>query len=85
MMLCPAGETFLYWFGPQPRLCITDAEMVKQVLSNKFGFYTKTRPPSGILAILGKGLVFTEGAEWARHRRIVSPAFTMDKLKVSFI
>lgn len=76
------GGTFLYWFGAQPRICITDAEQVKQVLSNKFGFYIKTKPPSGILAILGRGLVLTEGAEWVKHRRVVSPAFTMDKLKV---
>ncbi|ONK63137.1 uncharacterized protein A4U43_C07F11790 [Asparagus officinalis] len=76
------GETFLYWFGTQARVCITDAEMVKQVLSNKFGFYTKSRQHPGILALLGRGLVLTEGAEWARHRRVVSPAFTMDKLKM---
>ncbi|KAK1293012.1 hypothetical protein QJS10_CPB17g00835 [Acorus calamus] len=76
------GETFLYWFGLQPRICITDLEMVKQVLSNKFGFFTKENPNPAIVALLGKGLVLTEGADWARHRRVLNPAFTMDKLKV---
>lgn len=79
-----AGGTFLYWLGSKPRLCITDAEHAKQVLSNKFGFYVKGKVRGPFLDLLGKGLVLTNGSEWARHRRIVSPAFTMDKLKVSF-
>ncbi|KAK1317371.1 hypothetical protein QJS10_CPA05g00061 [Acorus calamus] len=76
------GETFFYWFGLQPRICITNPDMVKQVLSNKFGFYTKDKPRPAIAALLGKGLVLTNGTDWVRHRRVVSPAFTMDKLKV---
>lgn len=80
-----AGETFLYWFGPQPRICITDPELIKQVLTNKSGFYTKIDPPDNALALLGKGLVLIEGSDWVRHRRILSPAFAMDKLKVSFL
>ncbi|KAJ6853722.1 cytochrome P450 709B2-like [Iris pallida] len=75
------GETFFYRFGAQTRLVITDAEHVKQVLSNKFGFYPKTAPGHYVLALLGRGLVLTDGSEWARHRRVVNPAFTMDKLK----
>ncbi|XP_038986812.1 cytochrome P450 709B2-like isoform X1 [Phoenix dactylifera] len=75
------GETFLYWFGPHPTICITDPELAKQVLSNKFGFFPKVMPIPNILALLGKGLSVTQGAEWVRHRHVVSPAFTMDKLK----
>ncbi|KAK1293015.1 hypothetical protein QJS10_CPB17g00836 [Acorus calamus] len=76
------GDTFFYWFGLQPRICITNPDMVKQVLSNKFDFYTKDKPRPAIAALLGKGLVMTNGTDWVRHRRVVSPAFTMDKLKV---
>ncbi|KAJ6823874.1 putative uncharacterized acetyltransferase [Iris pallida] len=77
------GKTFFYRFGAETRLCITDAEHAKQVLSNKFGFYTKRNPSPYVLALLGRrGLGVTVGSEWARHRRVVSPAFTMDKLKV---
>jgi len=79
------GQTFLHWAGTTLRICITDAEHAKQILSNNFGFYTKTKPNESIMALLGKGgLVLMQGSEWARHRRVVSPAFTMDKLKVSF-
>ncbi|KAJ6808786.1 cytochrome P450 709B2-like [Iris pallida] len=76
------GETFFYRWGAQSRLCITDVEQVKQVLSNKFGFFTKIDTSADELAILGRGLFVTVGSDWARHRRVVSPAFTMEKLKV---
>ncbi|ONK63135.1 uncharacterized protein A4U43_C07F11770 [Asparagus officinalis] len=76
------GGTFVYWVGPIPNLCVTDAEHVKQVLSNKFGFFAKPKVTGALLSLLGKGLVLTDGSEWARHRRVVSPAFTMDKLKI---
>ena len=78
-----AGETFLCWFGTQPRICISDPELAKQILSNKFGFYVKpsTTPPVQIL-VGSKGLVLISGLDWAKHRRIINPAFSLDKLKV---
>lgn len=82
MLMHATGETFLYWFGPDPRICITDPELAKQVLSNKFCFFPEVTLPS-IQALMGRGLPLIQGAEWARHRHVVSPAFTVDKLKVS--
>lgn len=75
------GRVFMYCVGRKPWLFVGDPELVKQVLSNKFGFYRKIDVGPGITALLGKGLVLTEGEAWVRHRRVVSPAFTMDKLK----
>ncbi|KAH0448362.1 hypothetical protein IEQ34_022162 [Dendrobium chrysotoxum] len=75
------GGTFLYSVGRKPRLCISDPDLVKQVLSNKFGFYMKLDSGTEVAALLGNGLVLTEGEQWARHRRVVSPAFTMDRIK----
>ncbi|XP_058084247.1 cytochrome P450 709B1-like isoform X5 [Magnolia sinica] len=76
------GEMFLYWFGTQPRICINEPELAKEVLSNKFGFYLKSKARPPLAAILGKGLVFVNGLDWVRHRRIVNPAFNVDKIKV---
>ncbi|WOL07541.1 Cytochrome P450 [Canna indica] len=76
------GETFLFWAGTQPRICISDPEMVRQVLSSKSGIFPKIDPAPAILSLLGKGLVFVEGADWERHHRVLSPAFAMDKLKL---
>ncbi|KAG8063249.1 hypothetical protein GUJ93_ZPchr0003g17239 [Zizania palustris] len=76
------GGTFLFWNGPQPRICISDYEMVKKILLNKYGHFVKNDAHPTILAMIGKGLVLVEGAEWVRHHRVVSPAFAMDKLKM---
>ncbi|KAJ4815590.1 Cytochrome P450 [Rhynchospora pubera] len=76
------GRNFLFWFGSMPRICITDMELVKQILSNKSGWYPKSDPHPTLLTILGKGLVLIDGPDWARHRRVVNPAFTIEKLKM---
>ncbi|KAI4353444.1 hypothetical protein L6164_002393 [Bauhinia variegata] len=77
------GETFLYWFGTTPRVFISDPELAKQVLSNKSGFYRKPETVSSTKALIGEeGLILRDGSEWAKHRRILNPAFSMDKLKV---
>lgn len=77
-----AGETFLYWFGTKPRICILDAELAKEILSNKFGFYGKPKSRPSIVTMVGEGLVLVNGLEWVKRRRILSPAFSIDKLKV---
>ncbi|KAG9460000.1 hypothetical protein H6P81_004508 [Aristolochia fimbriata] len=76
------GKMFFYWFETEPRLCITDPELVKEVLSNKFSFFAKPKLRPSLLAIIGKGLARVEGVEWVRHRRILTPAFNIDNIKV---
>ncbi|CAM0913189.1 unnamed protein product [Alopecurus aequalis] len=76
------GKVFLSWTGYTPALCVGDYDMVKQILSNKTGLYRKPDPGPNIMALVGNGLVFANGDHWVRHRRVVHPAFTMDKLKV---
>ncbi|XVF33010.1 hypothetical protein REPUB_Repub17cG0131600 [Reevesia pubescens] len=76
------GETFLYWNGTDPHLCISDPEVAKQILSSKFGFFYKPRVSPSVQALTGKGLALVNGLDWVRHRRIVNPAFSSDKLKV---
>ncbi|KAI9181551.1 hypothetical protein LWI28_016065 [Acer negundo] len=75
------GETFLYWYGLQPRLFISDPELAKHILSNKSNIFVKpkARPTAEIFA--GKGLPLINGLDWFRHRKIANPAFSMDKLK----
>ncbi|KQK19190.1 cytochrome P450 709B2 [Brachypodium distachyon] len=75
------GKVFLSWTGFTPSLCVGDHDMAKQILSNRAGLFGKSDPGPNIMALLGKGLVFTDGEDWARHRRVVHPAFAMDKLK----
>ncbi|XP_059069195.1 cytochrome P450 CYP72A616-like [Cryptomeria japonica] len=75
------GQDFIYWFGPNARLIVPHPELIKEILSTKFGNYPK--PPSNPLGrqMLGKGLVGLKGEKWAQRRRIINPAFHMDLLK----
>uniref|UniRef100_A0A453AZI4 Cytochrome P450 n=1 Tax=Aegilops tauschii subsp. strangulata TaxID=200361 RepID=A0A453AZI4_AEGTS len=76
------GRTFLYWCGARPSLCVADVNTVKQVLSDRSGLYPKNIGNPHIARLLGKGLVLTDGDDWKRHRKVVHPAFNMDKLKM---
>ncbi|CAM0873380.1 unnamed protein product [Alopecurus aequalis] len=76
------GGSFLLWLGPKPRICIYDYELVKQILANKSGHFMKNDAHPTFRAIVGKGLIMVEGTDWVRHRRVVNPAFAMDKVKI---
>jgi len=77
-----AGKTFLYWTGARPNVCVTDVNVVRQVLFDRTGLYPKNLMNPHISRLLGKGLVLTDGDDWKRHRKVVHPAFNMDKLKM---
>ncbi|BAS84367.1 Os03g0371300 [Oryza sativa Japonica Group] len=76
------GEAFLFWYGAKPRICIFDYELARQILSSKSGHFLKNDAPPTLVALMGKGLVLLEGTDWVRHRRVINPAFNMDKLKM---
>ncbi|KAF8679174.1 hypothetical protein HU200_045940 [Digitaria exilis] len=76
------GRVFLYWFGTTPDICVGDYAMAKQVLADRTGLFPKNRTNANLLRLLGDGLVLTNGEDWQRHKRVVHPAFNMDKLKM---
>ncbi|KAJ3695272.1 hypothetical protein LUZ60_000649 [Juncus effusus] len=74
------GKISITWIGPTPRVTITDPELVREVLSSKFGHFAKPNF-SQLFKLLAAGLVSYEGEKWAKHRRILNPAFHLEKLK----
>ncbi|KAF5199593.1 Cytochrome p450 [Thalictrum thalictroides] len=75
------GKMFVSWIGPTPRLNIMDPELIREILSNKFGHFGKVRSnPLGKL--LATGLVSYQDEKWVKHRRIINPAFHQEKLKM---
>ncbi|XP_077228015.1 cytochrome P450 CYP72A616-like isoform X2 [Tasmannia lanceolata] len=74
------GKMSLTWFGTNPRVNIMDPELIREILSNKFGHFAKLKT-NPITELLAKGLANYEGEKWAKHRRIINPAFHQEKLK----
>ncbi|XP_068663675.1 cytokinin hydroxylase-like [Aristolochia californica] len=77
------GKRFIYWCGSEPRMCLTDTEMIKELLSAK---YTKISGKSWLQQqnskhFIGRGLLMANGKDWYHQRHIVAPAFMGDKLK----
>ncbi|KAF8413827.1 hypothetical protein HHK36_001821 [Tetracentron sinense] len=75
-----AGKMFVTWIGTTPRVSITDPELIREILSNKSDDFEKpkSRP---IAEYFISGLVNYQGKKWAKHRRIINPAFHLEKLK----
>ncbi|MCL7038070.1 hypothetical protein MKW94_013081 [Papaver nudicaule] len=74
------GKVSAFWFGTTPRVLICDPDMMKEILSNKFGHFQKP-PFNPHINLLTKGLTILENDKWAKHRRIMTPAFHHEKLK----
>ncbi|KAK1299342.1 Secologanin synthase [Acorus calamus] len=60
-----------------------DPELVREILSNKFGHFAKPEIHP-IVQLLASGVAVYNGEKWAKHRRIISPAFHQEKLKLMF-
>jgi hypothetical protein len=75
------GKVSLSWFGPIPKVTIADPDLAKHVLSNKFGHLEKPKSPA-LWKLLANGLSNHEGDKWVKHRRLLNPAFNLEKIKV---
>ncbi|XP_020176214.3 cytochrome P450 CYP72A616 [Aegilops tauschii subsp. strangulata] len=74
------GKLSITWFGPVPRVTITEPELVREVLSNKLGHLEKLNL-GRLQRMLHHGVGSHEGEKWAKHRKIITPAFHLEKLK----
>ncbi|KAF7848002.1 hypothetical protein BT93_L2379 [Corymbia citriodora subsp. variegata] len=73
------GKLCFTWFGPTPVLNIMDSDMFKEIYS-RINEFEKPRPKA-IRDLLISGLLNIEGEKWAKHRKIINPAFHYGKLK----
>lgn len=78
-----AGKISVSWLGTLPRLIIMDPTLIKEVLLNNQGHF-HLPPLNPLVLILTKGLTTLQGDKWAMHRKIINPAFNLEKLKVNF-
>ncbi|KAB0794224.1 hypothetical protein PPYR_13844 [Photinus pyralis] len=69
-----------------PTLFIRDVELAKQITIKDFDSFSDHRlfVPKGVDNLWDKLTFIRTGSDWQEHRRIVTPAFTLSKLKVMF-
>lgn len=83
MCLC-VGATFLVWFGATPRLTVSDPDLIREIFSSKSEYYEKIEANPLVKQLEGDGLISLKGEKWAHHRKIITPTFHMENLKVNF-
>ena len=77
-----AGKNSFMWIGPKPRVNIMNPDQIRDVFM-KINEYKKPSHP--LLKLIVCGLASHEGEKWAKHRKIINPAFHQEKLKVIMI
>ncbi|KAG7577255.1 Cytochrome P450 superfamily [Arabidopsis thaliana x Arabidopsis arenosa] len=78
-MLKTHGRTFYTWLGPIPTINIMDPEQIKEVFNKVYDFQKVHTFP--LARLIAAGLVSYDGDKWAKHRRIINPAFHLEKIK----
>ena len=73
------------WFGPTARLTVSDPDLIREIFSSKTELYEKIEANPLMKQVEGNGLISLKGEKWAHHRKIITPTFHMENLKVSFI
>uniref|UniRef100_A0A1D1Y4S9 Secologanin synthase n=1 Tax=Anthurium amnicola TaxID=1678845 RepID=A0A1D1Y4S9_9ARAE len=74
------GKMSFAWMGTTPRLMVRDTELVKDIYSHKDDCIQKP-PLNPLIKLLARGLSILEGETWALRRKLITPAFHVDKLK----
>ncbi|KAJ6824972.1 cytochrome P450 CYP72A219-like isoform X1 [Iris pallida] len=74
------GKNSFSWSGAVPRIVIWDLEIAREILQNKSGHIRKP-PPNPLTRSLATGVANLQGEELAKRRKIIIPAFRLEKLK----
>ncbi|CAA2962182.1 cytochrome P450 CYP72A219-like [Olea europaea subsp. europaea] len=75
------GTNSFIWLGPRPAVIITDPELIKEALSKSY-IYQKPKVVNPLGKLLARGVLTCEAEKWAKHRKIINPAFHLEKLKL---
>ncbi|RRT37152.1 hypothetical protein B296_00043620 [Ensete ventricosum] len=79
------GSTFLLWFGPTARLAVADPSLIREILLSRSDVFERYESHPLVRQLEGEGLVSLTGEKWAHHRKVLTPTFHMENLKVSLV
>ncbi|XP_042441869.1 cytochrome P450 CYP72A219-like [Zingiber officinale] len=74
------NKVTFHWMGTNPRALIADPDQIREVLADKTGEIGKANT-SHLFKYFLTGVLSQEGEKWAKHRKILNPAFHIEKLK----
>ncbi|KAM7503190.1 hypothetical protein LguiB_002094 [Lonicera macranthoides] len=74
------GKNFFTWLGPKVNVHIMDPDLIKDILTRN-NIFQKPRGGNPLGRLLATGLVDYDGDKWTKHRKIINPAFHLEKLK----
>lgn len=63
-------------------MVVTEPELVKEILTDRDGVFSKGKIKPFARRLLGDGLVISEGEKWAKVRKLANYAFHAESLKV---
>ncbi|MDQ3031576.1 MAG: cytochrome P450 [Myxococcota bacterium] len=75
------SDVVRYRFAHVRAVLTHDLAMIQHVLQQSPRLYTKSRNYEGMKALLGQGLLTSEGELWKRQRKLAQPAFHHAKLR----
>nr|ADU19849.1 putative secologanin synthase [Camptotheca acuminata] len=75
------GKNSFTWIGRMPRVHIMEPDLIKDILANHNDFMKNHHAYNPLTKFLLTGIGSLEGDKWAKHRRIISPSFHLEKLK----
>ncbi|KAK4285813.1 hypothetical protein QN277_002460 [Acacia crassicarpa] len=91
--IIPRASSFIYhivnkygknnpfmWSGQSPTILITDLVLLKDIMNKIYDFPKPDLNP--LLKFIATGLASYNGDKWTKHRRIINPAFNVEKLKI---
>jgi cytochrome P450 len=77
---CMAGDIARLRAGPIDLICVNRPDLVHAVLVEEARSFEKMPAVRALRAFTGEGLLVSDGATWARHRRLAAPAFHMQRI-----
>lgn len=76
------GKNSFTWVGRIPRVHIMDPELIRSILKNYKNFQKNHHSYNPLTKFLLTGIGSLEGDKWAKHRKIITPSFQIENLKV---